>query len=112
MKQIHACALILVFVVFAISTQDDEIFSASFLSNSNSSGEVLFAFNGPAQTDYDSCLSTALDQMVNAHVTEVWLLRVEVNAGMAQSNVHAALSHGDVTVRAGRSPPATLAFTA
>ena len=112
MKQIHACALILVFAVFAISTQDDEICSANLFSNSNSSNVGLFAVKGPVQTDYDSCLATALDQLVNAHVTEVWSLHFEVTAGMAHSAVTAGLSHPDVPVPAGRAPPAAPAVTA
>ena len=106
MKQIHACALILVFAVFAISAQDDEICSANLFSNSNSSNVGLFAVKGHLQTDYDSCLATALDQLVNAHVTEVWFLSFEVTAGRAHSTVTAGLSHPDVAASPGRAPPA------
>ncbi|HYR85425.1 MAG TPA: hypothetical protein VE422_15165 [Terriglobia bacterium] len=112
MKRIHACLLILVFAVFAVSAQDDEICSANLFSSSNSSSnERLFAVRDPIQTDYDSCLATVLDQLFNAHITEVWFLRIEVTAGMAYSAVPAPLSHRDVTVHAGRAPPATLAVT-
>ena len=106
MKRIHACVLILVFVVFAISTEDDEICSASLFSNSNRYNKVLVAVKSPTQTDCDSCLATLLEQLVNAHITEVWFLRVEVTRSVADSIKHASFSHRDVTVLAGRAPPA------
>ncbi len=106
MKRIYACVLILVFVVFAISTQDDEICSASLFSNSSPYNKVLVAVKSPTQMDCDSCLATLLDQLVNAQITEVWFLRVEVTRGVADSIKHASFSHRDVTVLAGRAPPA------